>query len=143
MSTAALPVELLIQIFELTIPNLGPKVGVSQQVDQSSTMANASGPVASAESSDEASDDDDDDDDDDDNDNDNDNDENENEKWDEGYFISSSDVESEDSRGWGVSDEPTQSEESEAQGPNSFGLLAVGRQRDTAVEWFALKTCRL
>ena len=139
MSTAALPVELLIQIFELTIPNLGPKVGVSQQVDQSSTMANASGPVASAESSDEASDDDDDDDDDDDNDND----ENENEKWDEGYFISSSDVESEDSRGWGVSDEPTQSEESEAQGPNSFGLLAVGRQRDTAVEWFALKTCRL
>lgn len=121
MSTAALPVELLIQIFELTMADVGPEVGVFQQANHSSTST--SGQVAPTESTDDDDDDD--------------------EKWDEGYFFSSSDIESEDGGESEISDEPTQSEGDEVQGPNAPGLLGMRRQGDGTVEWSALKTCRL
>lgn len=128
MSTEALPVELLIEIFELTTSNIGPEVGVSQHTNQSSTMANTSGQVALTESSDENSDDDSDDD----------------ERWDEDYVNSvSSDDEFEDCSDGENSDESTQSKELEAKGSSGPGLSEVRRQRDGAGEWSALKTCRL
>ena len=39
MSTATLPVELLIEIFELAMTNVGPDVGVSQLAGESSKKA--------------------------------------------------------------------------------------------------------
>lgn len=134
MSTAALPVELLIEIFEITMVNVRPEVGVFQQANRP-TMANASAPT---ESTDEDSDDDEDDGDGDDGD-----DDDEGEKWDEGHFTSSSDVESEGIGERDTSDEPIQSEEDEVQGPDAPGLLDVRRQGDDTVKWSALKTCRL
>ncbi len=131
MSIATLPVELLIEIFELTMTNVGPEVGVSQLASQSSTMANASGQAVLTESTTEDSDDEDSDDDDGDGD----------PKWDEGYICSSSDDESEaeDSGDREISVEPIQSKGDEEQGSNTPGLLGDG----AAVEWSALKTCRL
>lgn len=128
MSIAILPVELLIEIFELTVTNVGPEVGVSQLASESSMMANASGQAALTESSTEDSDEDSDDDDGD-----------GDPKWDEGYTCASSDEESEDSGDREISVEPIQSKGDEEQVSNVPGLLGDG----AAVEWSALKTCRL
>ena len=125
MSTATLPVELLIEVFELMMTKVGSEVGVSQLASQSSTTA------SNEDSDNENSDDEDSNDDDDDA-----------QKWDEGY-IHSSDDEPEDSGDWENSVEPTQSNEGDEQSSNAPGLLEVRRQGDGAVEWSALKTCRL
>ena len=137
MSTATLPVELLIEIFELMMTNVGSEVGVSQLASQSSTTANANEQAALTESSNEDSDNEDSDDDD------SNDDDDDHQKWDEGYIIHSSDDEPEDSGDWENSVEPTQSKEGDEQGLNAPGLLEMRRQGDGAVEWSALKTCRL
>ena len=129
MSIATLPVELLIEIFRLTMTNVGPEVGVSQLASESSTMANASGQAALTQSSTEDSDDEDSDD----------NAGDSDPKWDEGYIGASSDDESEDSGDREISVGPIQSMGDEEQGSNAPGLLGDG----AAVEWSALKTCRL
>ena len=136
MSTATLPVELLIEIFELMMTNVGSEVGVSQLASQSSTTANASEQAALTESSNEDSDNEDSDDEDSNDDDDDD------QKWDEGH-IHSSDDEPEDSGDGENSVEPTQSKEDDEEGSNAPGLLEMRRQGDGGVEWSAMKTCRL
>lgn len=138
MSTATLPVELLIEIFELAMTNVGPEAGVSQLASQSRKMANASGQAALTESSNEDSGDEDSDDVDVDEDSDDDD-----QKWDEGYTCSSSDDESEDSGDWEISVEPIQGKEGEEQRTNAPGVLEMRRPRDGAVKWSTLKACRL
>lgn len=138
MSTAALPVELLIEIFELTVANTGPEVGVFQQANQP-TMANA---IAATESFDDEDDDGDDEGDGEGDDEGEGEGEGDDEKWDEGHLSSNSDVESEEVVDWGISNEPTQGKEDEVQGPNAHGLLDTRGQGD-GVKWSALKTCRL
>ena len=141
MSTATLPVELLIEIFESAMTNVGPEVGVSQLASESSKKANASGQAAPTESSDGDSDNEDSDNEDS---NDGDNaDDDDDEKWDEGYIFSSSDDESEGSGDWEVPVGSTQCKEDEEQGSNALGVSEMRRQRDGVIERSPMKACRL
>jgi hypothetical protein len=141
MATAALPVELLIEIFELAMTNIGPDVGVSPLASQSSSGQAAPTESSNEDSDDEASDgEDSNDEDSDDGDDAGDDDD---EEWDEGYSCSSSEDEYDDSGDCEISVETIQCKEDEEQGSNASGDLELRRQRDGAVEWSPLKACRL